>query len=423
MKKFRLILLIPFLFISCDKSVEVLIPDLTWDLFESPDAVMLKGNPVTSMEGVYTVTNGRETFGDQIALKTSWVVDGTDTTYHITLLCGTDVAYFICTAKDLDSTILLEGYWRKVINTETGVARFTINLNSGARQLLSGNPIIAADSIIIDGVFGNGNEVPEQHITLTYNRPLHNRNGFQILAHRAGGRTSDHLSVSENSIAMIKKSQEFGSTGIEIDIRLTSDHVAVLYHDNTINERLVTPNGMIGPIENYSFAQLTGMARLINGEKIPTLREALETVVYNTNLEFVWLDTKYTGDMALLQSLQSEFLQKAAAVGRTNLEILIGLPTDDQITDLKTLPDFTNVPSLCELTRENVRELNSKVWAPRWTLGTQNSEVQGVHDEGRKAFTWTMDVPEYIHDYIEGGIFDGILTNYPSIVAFYEYVR
>jgi glycerophosphoryl diester phosphodiesterase len=221
---------------------------------------------------------------------------------------------------------------------------------------------------------------------------------------------------------MIRKSEQFGSTGIEIDVRLTSDKVPILYHDNTINERLVTPNGMTGPIENYSYAQLTGLARLINGEKIPTLREALETVVYQTQLEFVWLDSKYSGDLGLMEALQREYLLKAAAAGRT-LDIMIGLPTDDQLNDFKNLTNYTAIPSLCELTRENVRELNSKVWAPRWTLGTQNSEVQGVHDEGRRAFTWTMDVPEYIYDYLQGGNFDGILTNYPSILAYYEYIR
>jgi glycerophosphoryl diester phosphodiesterase len=43
---------------------------------------------------------------------------------------------------------------------------------------------------------------------------------FQILAHRGGGRNSDYLGVSENSIEMIDIAERFGSTGIEIDARL-----------------------------------------------------------------------------------------------------------------------------------------------------------------------------------------------------------
>jgi glycerophosphoryl diester phosphodiesterase len=422
LKKLLLILLISALFYTCEKTVESPIPDLKWDLFESSYAVELKGIPLTSMEGVYTVTSGRDVFGNQVAIKTSFLVEGVDTTYHVSILSGTDISYFICEGKSLDSNILLNGYWRRMTNTETGPARFTINFATGARQLFSQNPVIGKDSIIIDGVFGNDNEIPDQKIVLHYDRPLHNRNGFQILAHRAGGRTSDHLSASENSVAMIKKSEQFGSTGVEIDVRLTSDNIPIIYHDNTINERLVTPNGMTGPINNYSFAQLSGLARLINGEKIPTLREALDAVVYSTNLEFVWLDTKYSGDMNLIRSIQEEYLQKALLAGR-NLQILIGLPGDEQVDDFKQLTDYINVPSLCELSLDDARMLNSKVWAPRWTLGTQNTEVQAMHNEGRKAFVWTMDVPEYIYDFITDGNFDAILTNYPSIVAYHEYVK
>jgi hypothetical protein len=43
--------------------------------------------------------------------------------------------------------------------------------------------------------------------------------------------------------------------------------------------------------------------------------------------------------------------------------------------------------------------------------------------EGRRVFVWTLDVPAYVQEYIANGRFDGILSNYPSIVAYYHYVR
>ncbi len=75
---------------------------------------------------------------------------------------------------------------------------------------------------------------------------------------------------------MIKKTPEFGSTGIEIDVRLTKDGVPVLYHDNTLNLRETQKSGLTGPIENYTYDQLSTFVRLVHGEKIPTLREALD---------------------------------------------------------------------------------------------------------------------------------------------------
>jgi hypothetical protein len=37
--------------------------------------------------------------------------------------------------------------------------------------------------------------------------------------------------------------------------------------------------------------------------------------------------------------------------------------------------------------------------------------------------TWTLDSPDYMTDFIRNGHFDGILTNYPSMLAglYYQY--
>jgi glycerophosphoryl diester phosphodiesterase len=136
----------------------------------------------------------------------------------------------------------------------------------------------------------------------------------------------------------------------------------------------------------------------------------------------VWLDTKYAGPLNRLQAIQKEYIAKAAAAGR-NVHILIGLPGEDQVNEFLKLPDYSNTPSLCELSIDDVKKCNSKVWAPRFTEGTQNDKVEEVHALGKQAFVWTLDVPEFISDYINNGKFDGILSNFPSCVAYYYYVR
>lgn len=241
------------------------------------------------------------------------------------------------------------------------------------------------------------------------------------MSHRSGGRTSDLLPFSENSIGIIKKTAEFGSTGIEIDVRLTKDGVPILYHDNTLNTREVQKSGLLGPIENYTFEQLSTFVRLKDGEKIPTLRDALKTVVFQTPLSFVWLDTKYTGSIIEVRAIQKEYLEIAAAAGR-QLEIVIGLPTDDAYNEFLKLPQYQSVPSLSEQSPELVQNINARVWAPRFTLGTQNELVKQVHAKGKLAFVWTLDVPGYIQRFINEGHFDAILSNYPSCVAYYYYV-
>jgi glycerophosphoryl diester phosphodiesterase len=422
MKNILLFFFASILFISCRKELKVIIPDLTWDLFENPNAQPLAKTSRTAMEGVYGVTDGAEVFGNQVALKWSYAVVNNDTIYRLSVFTGKDVAYFLLEGKRLGDSILLNGDWRKLVNTETGAAELKISYANGGRQLFSNSPVIQKDSIIIRGVFGDQENVPTRNLTFTYQRPLNSNTGFEVLAHRGGGRTSDLMPYSENSIGMIRFAARLGATGVEIDTRLTSDGQLILYHDNTLNLRLIQKNGLLGPIENYTANQLSTYVRLIDGQRIPTLREALNTVVYETPLRFVWLDTKFDGSLDGVRQLQQEFQQKAAATGR-QLQILIGLPTEETFNHFKELSNFTSTPSLSELSLEETREINARVWAPRFTLGLQNDEVTQMHSEGRKAFVWTLDEPQYVQQFITEGKFDGILSNYPSLVAYYHYAK
>jgi glycerophosphoryl diester phosphodiesterase len=420
-KQYCLALLL-ILVLSCKKNYDAPVPGSKWSLFESAGTAGLNNNTRNKIEGVYTISEGADVFGASAALKWSYTANGTDTTYHLSMYCEKQVIYIICQGKRRDSSILLSGYWRDMLDTETGLARFTITTSEGAGYLLNSSISNASPSVTISGTFGNADTEPGQVIRMQYQRPLYKGSPLEIVAHRGGGRTSDLLPVSENTVEIIKMASRFGATGIEIDVRFTSDGVAVLYHDETINERLIQKNGMIGPIENYSYAQLTALVRLIRGERIPTLREALDAVVYNTPLRYVWLDTKFKGAMQKERDIQVEYLQKAAAAGRT-VDIQIGIPDEDVLKNFLQLPGYEKIPAVCELTPTDVTTVNAKVWGPRWTLGLQNDEVDKMHAAGRKAFVWTLDVPENIDKYYKQGRFDGILSNYPSSVAYYYYAK
>jgi glycerophosphoryl diester phosphodiesterase len=261
---------------------------------------------------------------------------------------------------------------------------------------------------------------------MVYVRPFSQKvlkDDFRILAHRSGGRTSDLLSISENSLEMIGFTENFGSTGIEIDVRLTKDNVPVLYHDEDINIRLTKKSPLNGPIADYTFAEISRFIRLVNGEKIPTLEDALLKVVDSTSLKVVWLDMKSVNNaMAKVIPIQKKMLERAKQKNR-DLSIYIGLPEQEVLDFFKTYPTYQNVPSLCELTVDDVTNINAKVWAPRWTLGLLTSDVNTMHAQNRKVFCWTLDNEGFIKKYVREGDFDGILTNYPTIVSYYHYLR
>lgn len=409
--------LLLFSFLGCRKQYEAPVP---YEFANTPGAGQFTAPIRQATEGVYGVTDGAAQFGEQVALKWTYVLDGADTTHFLSIFSGTDVCFFNLEVNPQADTLALTGYWRKLVNTETGRTRLALRVKRDGQLHRYSGSLATGDTLVLDGLYGSKTADPTQKLTLTYRRPL-NPKPFSILAHRGGGRTSDLLSVSENSLEIIRLASRLGATGIEIDVRYTKDGVPILYHDNSLNLRLIQKNGLDGAIEKYTYQQLQTLVRLINGERIPTLEEALETIITNTTLNFVWLDTKYIGPMDKVQALQQKFRQRAILAGR-DLRIVIGLPTQDAVDAYNALSDKANTPILCELDTAITRSLNARIWAPRWTLGPQTEEVLAMKSENRTVFVWTLDEPKFIEQFITEGRFDGILSNYSPVVAYYHYI-
>ncbi len=414
MKKILILIASLLLFYSCNNDLDITNPVIDPSNFLSQTTPLTKNSKLV-MDGVYEVVEGKDLLGEQVVVK--WTRD------RLSIFSGKNGGYIILDAGYLDSVIFFVGYWRYSTNSETGVTSFYIPADSGGSKIISGDT--TATTINFVGEYGVGTGMADKSLVLKFKRdfsPKVKQSDFYILAHRGGGRNSDYLGVSENSIEMINIAERFGSTGIEIDARLSKDGVPFLYHDSDINLRLTQKSLIWGDIENFTWTQLRTLVTLRNGEKIPSLREALEYVLEETTLQFVWLDTKDVDVIPESIQLLQEINERAVLMGR-DLEIVLGIPADDVYEEFIAQPGYQDVPSLCELSIDQVRQANSQVWAPRWTQGTQITNVQQMHAEGRLAFTWTLDEPSYIEEFINTGEFDGILTNYPTIVSYYHYIK
>jgi len=398
--------------VSCNKVEDVPVPVAKDSILKGTNSLEVASKPL--MEGIYKVNSASSVFGDTIVVK--W------TREKLSFACFNGI-YFVMDAGSLNSDISIEGYWRDGYSDGTGLCAMTIAKAEGGNEIVNE---ITPQQIIMRGAFGYGDDTTDQTFTLTYIRPFSDKvknTKFNVLAHRAGGRTSDRLPVSENSIEMINWTERLGSTGIEVDVRITRDKVAFLYHDADINIRLTKKGPLSGEIKAYSWQELSSYVRLIHGEKIPTLEEALTFVVDSTNLDFVYLDMKEDKEaMAVVIPIQQKMLHRAHDKGRT-VTIVVGIPSTAVLNDLMTYPDYQAIPSLCELTIDDVRTANSIVWSPRWTMGTQIDLVEQMHSEGKTAICWTIDNPAWIRDYLNNGHFDGLLTNFPSVVTYYHYIQ
>ena len=399
-------------FFSCSQSDDVIVPDF------GGSSKLINAAPIADsikirMNGIYTIENGGADFGKTVAC----VWNGNT----FSVFTGKDFAYFIFKGGIIDSSIILEGYWRYAQDVLTGLASLQINPSEGGNLITKNDS--SGQQIVMRGLFGSNSDQPNKNLVFRYSRPLPaEEKPFWIIAHRGGGRNSDNLPAPENSLEIIQLAQGFGANAIEIDARLTKDGVPILFHDEELSPRLIKGEFCVGPVSNYTFAHLRTFCTLKNDKPIPTLYEALETVVNKTCLSLVWIDIKVPEAIGPVIELQKTFMQKALSAGR-KVEFLIGLPSEDIITEYLAKSPDKSAPSLCELEPSDVRRTKSSAWGPAWTRGPMYDEVQSIKNEGIRVFFWTLDGPEFIKVFLDKGNADGILSNYPSIVAYEYYLR
>ena len=98
---------------------------------------------------------------------------------------------------------------------------------------------------------------------------------FKVIAHRGASGYAP-----ENTISAIQRALDFGVDMIDIDVRMTKDREIVLMHDATVDR---TTNGM-GLVKDMTLAEIRELDAGLKfdskftGEKVPTLREALDLI-------------------------------------------------------------------------------------------------------------------------------------------------
>jgi glycerophosphoryl diester phosphodiesterase len=391
-------------------------PKRRWKKFDRPDAIPLDVTTCERLQGIYTIEEGQDFLGETAVLKCSYTVEDNKKIYRLSLFCEKNGTYIIFEARKQGNAILLSGHWRKASANGSGSVWVEID-RLPADKFKSVQP----GSPIIKGHFGSDNEEPGLGVRLRFQKPLPKKRPLEIIGHRGGARNVDFLHLSENSTAMMKIAAHLGATGVEIDVRMTKDGVPVIFHDSFLSIHTVKKKIYGGLIHNYDLKELQTI-ELRKGGVVPTLQECLHTILYETPLETVWLDIKKECDLVKIQKLQQQYMQRAATVGRT-LNIYIGIPDKAMLKCFKQMDDYKNIPSLTELEPKVAEEINAQIWAPQYTNGTAEEDVDKMHRQGRKAFVWSLDSKWMIGHYRTEGGYDGIVTNTPSVVAHWYYTN
>ncbi len=223
-----------------------------------------------------------------------------------------------------------------------------------------------------------------------------------IVAHR--GYWDDN---AQNSIASLKKAQEFGCWGSECDVHLTADNVVVVNHDGTIG---------VTDIQTSPFKEVRDN-KLKNGEPIPTLDEYLDQAAQSETcvlvLEIKPHANQVREDMVIHQCLEA---LKAHQLLDPTRVVFISFSYYICKELARLCPDFTvqyleGDKSPAEVHADKINGIDYHysrlVKHPEW--------VQEAHALGMSVNAWTVDQEKDIRKMIELGV-DQITTNNPLLV-------
>src|SRR6478609_3432069 len=306
------------LLISCSKS-EITLPPKNSDA-NLVGTSFIDGSVMKKMEGIYALETGDNGLGQQFVCKVS--------KFRVSFFSNKDGIFIILKyGLKSDGSIQFSGFWRYSELTDQGNIYFEMSAGNGATDLLNG--IIS--NIKLQGKFLNGSS----NISLKYDKPFSQYaidHEFMVFAHH-GVQTTANPPYAENSLGGVLHDEDYGVTGLEFDVRMTKDNVPICIHDPSINVRLTEKGPISGDWDQYSFPFITQHLRLIDGQKLPSVEQALTAFVDSTTLKYFWMDVKGNPNIfKYLEPIVRNAYARAASKNRT-VTIFAGLPSDDVIQD------------------------------------------------------------------------------------------
>ena len=220
----------------------------------------------------------------------------------------------------------------------------------------------------------------------------------------------------ENTLASYRKAIEAGADMGECDVHLTKDGVPILLHDDTLSRttgRKANPGDLtLAEIKTLDAGSWNSLEYA--GERIPTLREALDLVKGKLRL-VIELKEPSTAPI-VVETI------RAAGVAPQDLVIFsFNIGAVDRITRIEPLlPTFwliddpgADADAWRKVIGEALRVRASGI-GPVMT-GVDPDLVRMAHECGLSVFVWTVDEPEDMSYLVRLGV-DAIITDRPDVL-------
>jgi myo-inositol-1(or 4)-monophosphatase len=218
------------------------------------------------------------------------------------------------------------------------------------------------------------------------------RDAIAAIAHRG-----DPVGARENTPAAFASAVALRADMVEIDLRRTRDGVIVVLHDQSLL-RLWEVDASVGDLD---WAEVAGLGDAApDGERIPQLREVLESVPLPLMVDFT---RREVVEGALAAVTAARALERSLFVTGNvpALRMLRALSGDARIGLTWTEPGDVPVALL--------EELGSEYWNPM-SLFVSADAVERVHGLGRKVSCWTVDDTDEMARVCDAGV-DAVVSN------------
>lgn len=248
-----------------------------------------------------------------------------------------------------------------------------------------------------------------------------------IIGHRGASAVAP-----ENTLAAFRKAIAVGADGIEFDVRLSSDGVPVIIHDETLRRTALRPERVVELTANELVKVDAGswftVARHSStndyrDEKIPTLQQLLED--FSSNNALLYLEVKCAASEiqriveATADLIETHFVTDRTIVECFDLAAIEAMKR--RAPSIKTAalfePSLGNPSALVSAQRLVARAVDAG--ADEIALHHRLANRRGV-EAARKAglgvVVWTVDDPAWIMRSKEHGI-DCLITNDPALMV------
>jgi len=226
-----------------------------------------------------------------------------------------------------------------------------------------------------------------------------------VAAHRA-----DAMNAPENSLSAIESALTLGATIIEMDIQMTKDGVLVLHHDTSLLRMAGVPES----VSDFTYEELMELEIggrfdvAFTGEKIPTLKEALDIIKDRGE---VLLDVK-------VNEKRDEVARKILMeLDESEMKAFSYIQSFDYgfLREIRKLDEEIRLGQILYAAFGRLDQLDVDFYTVQMNMLSQ-SLVKRAHDAERGIFVWVVKTEEEMKNTLQYDI-DGIITSDVAMVS------